>query len=78
MRLKDIVRKEMNLDKWKDAPELVERVLIRLYGLHRVALQKVLVIEGQIREAGGEPLVKVEVTWPELPEPEPELPEEEL
>ena len=79
MKLKDIVRKEMNLGNWKEESELVDRVLVRLNHLHADAVQKVLLLESQIREAGGKPIVKVEITWPEPPPmPEPEPPEEEL
>lgn len=78
MKLDKIVRIEMDLSKWKDVPDLVERVLVYLNHLHRDAVQKVLSIEACIQEADGEPEVKVVVTWPEPPGPEPEPPEEEL
>ena len=74
MKLNDVVRKEISIEKWKDEPELVERVLVRLNNLHRVAVQKVLEYESQIRAAGDEPLVKVVVVFPDPP-PEPEKPE---
>ena len=77
MDLTHIVREEMDLTQWKHAPDLVERVLKRLNHLHKHAIQKVLALENQIREAGGEPNVKVSVRWPKPPKP-PEPPIEEV
>ena len=78
MRLNDIVRQEIDTEGWKEKPELVKRTLIRLNHLHADAVQKVLLYESQIREAGGEPIVEVVVTFPKpppMPEPEPEKPQ---
>lgn len=78
MTLNDIVRREIDTNDWQSTPELVDRVLVHLNHLHRDAVQKVLMIESQIQEVGGEPNVKVMITWPKPPpEPEPE-PEEPL
>lgn len=73
--LDSIIRREIDIERWKDSPELVNKVLVHLNNLHRDALQKVLLYESQIRDAGGEPNVKVTVVWPKPP-PEPEPPEE--
>jgi len=70
-----IVRDKIDITNWKDIPEVVERVLVYLNNLHRDALQKVLLYESQIREAGGEPDIKITVIWPKPP-PEPEPPGE--
>ena len=75
--LNNVIRKEIDIGKWKDKPELVERVLVHLNNLHRDALQKALSYESQIKEAGGEPDVVVEITWPESP-PMPDPIEEDL
>lgn len=71
--LESIVRKEFDIEGWQEKPELVERILVHLNHLHRDALQRALRFEAEIREAGGEPDVKVIITWPEPPpEPEPD------
>ena len=76
MTLNGIIRSKIDIAKWKEFPELVSEILVHLNNLHRDALQKVLALESQIREAGGEPNVEVVITWPKPPpEPEPE-PEE--
>lgn len=72
MDLEAIVRKEIDVENWKDDAELAGRVLERLNNLHRVKIQEMLRFEGLIRAAGAEPIVEVIITWPELdPEPEP-------
>lgn len=78
MTLNGIIRSKIDIAGWKEAPELVDEVLAHLNNLHKDAIQKVLRLESQIREAGGEPSIKMVVTWPKPPlEPEPE-PEEPL
>ena len=35
--LDSIIRREINIERWKDSPDLVDRVLVHLNNLHRGA-----------------------------------------